>query len=208
MAEERSIEEIEAEIEAIRKAKEEAESESQARMQETYAKAKAESEIKEIADISQDSRKTIQYKLNTKVAQHIDNSVEVQEKIEKTADKLVEKGLMVQENRANADVTRSEDEILQADYEKNQNEYMYHGINHKIDKEWKRKLIHVINDVWFVIWAIISCFTIVPISTFLGRITALRGFMKWVAIILGCALLLACLGGLTYGCLKWTGVVH
>ena len=206
--EERSIDEIQEEIDAIKKAQEKADAESQTRMQETYAKAKAESETREMVDISQDSRKTIQYKLNSKVAEHIDNSQEVQEKIEKTADKLVEKGLVAQENKATADVLHSEDEILTADFDKNKEEYLYHGIDHKIDKEWKRKLLHCINDVWFVIWAIVACFTIVPISTFLSRITALRGFMKWVAVVLGAGMLLACLAGLTYGCLKWTGVVH
>ena len=172
-----------------------------------YAKAKAEAEVKETALIAQDPTKALQTKLNLKVAEHIDTSQEVAEKIEQTADKLVDKGLKVQENKAVASVIDSEDETLEADFKKNKDEYLYHGINHKIDKEWKRKIVHIINDIWFVIWAIVSAFTLVPVSTFLSRIGALKGFMKAVALVLGILLLLACLGGLTFACLKWTGVI-
>lgn len=175
--------------------------------QNVYAKSKAEAEVKELSTIAQDPTKALQTKLNTKVAEHIDNSQQVAEKIEQTADKLVDKGLKVQENKAVASVILSEDETLEADFQKNKQEYLYHGINHKIDKEWKRKMLHIINDIWFVIWAIVSCFTIVPISTFLSRIVALKGFMKWVAVILGCIMLLACIGGLTYVCLKWSNII-
>ncbi len=183
-------------------------SEAEEKAKAEYMRAKAEAETKEQSLIIQDSTKAIQTKLNLKVAEHIDNSQAVAERIEQTADKLVDKGLKVQENKADAEEILSEDEKIEADFTKNKDEYLYHGINHKIDKAWKRKLVHVINDIWFVIWAIVSCFTIVPISTFLSRIGALKGFMKGVGMVLGIILLLACLGGLTYGCLKWTGVIQ
>lgn len=172
-----------------------------------YMKAKAEAEVKETAAIAQDPTRALQTKLNLKVAEHIDNSQEVAEKIGNTATKLVDKGLKVQENKADADIIDSEDETIEADFRKNKEEYLYHGINHKIDKEWKRKIILAINDIWFVIWAIVSFFTIVPVSTFLSRINALKGFIKGVALVVGIFMLLACLGGLTFACLKWTGII-
>lgn len=172
-----------------------------------YIRSKAEAEVKELSLIAQDPTKALQTKLNTKVAEHIDKSQEVAQKIEQTADKLVDKGLKVQENKASASVILSEDEIIEADFQKNKEEYLHHGIDHKIDKTWKRKMLMIINDIWFVILAIISAFTIVPVSTFLSRIKALSGIVKWLAIVLGVAMLLACLGGLTYALLKWCGVV-
>lgn len=174
--------------------------------EEAYAKSKAESETKEISTIMQDPSKALNVKLSKKLATVIDTSAEVDKKVGETTQILVDKGLEAQKNKAEASVIDSQDDVLEADFKKNKEEYLYHGINHKIDKPWKRKMIHIINDIWFVIWAIISCFTLVPISTFLSRITALKGFMKWVAIIVGGALLLLCLGGLTYACLKWAGV--
>lgn len=181
--------------------------EAEEKAQVEYARAKAEAEIKEQAIIVQDPTKALQTKLNMKVAEHIDNSQAVAQKIENTADKLVDQGLKVQENKATAGVIESEDEILDADYEKNKAEYLYHGINHKIDKKWKRTIIHVINDIWFVIWAIVSCFTIVPVSTFLSRVGALKGFIKGVAIVLGIVMLLACLGGITFAILRQVGLL-
>ena len=172
-----------------------------------YAAKMAETERHEIAEIAQDPTKALTVKLNSKIAEHIDSSQKVAEKIDQTADKLVDKGLLAQENKATANVILSEDETLEADYQKNKDEYLYHGINHKIDKKWKRNLVHAINDIWFVIWAIISCFTIVPVSTFISRIAALKGFMKGFALVVGILLLLACIGGITYACLKWAGVI-
>ena len=189
-----SIEEIE---EALKKQEQE--------YNNTYAKTKAETETKEMSSIVQDPTKTLNVKLSQKLSKSLDNP-DVDKKVEEATHIMVDKGLERQRNKVQASVIESEDDILTADYNKNKNEYMYHGIDHKIDKEWKRQIIHIINDIWFVIWAIVSCFTLVPISTFLSRITALKGFMKWVAIFVGVGLLLACLGGLTYACLKWCGV--
>ena len=174
---------------------------------EAYAKARAQAEVKEIAVIASDPQKAIQAKLGEKLAREIETSEEVDKKVAVTTQILVDKGLEEQQNKAQASVTNSENAELEADYLKYKDEYLYHGIDHKIDKKWKRSLLLAINDRWFVIWAIVSCFTIVPVSTFLSRIKALSGFIKGVAIVIGILLGLACLGGLTYACLKWTGVL-
>jgi hypothetical protein len=175
--------------------------------EEAYAKARAETEVKEMSVIAQNPQKAIQYKLGEKLAKEIENSAEVDEKVAKTTQILVDKGLEEQHNKAVASVINSENETLEADFEKYKAEYLYHGINHKIDKKWKRQLLLIINDFWFIIWALVSLFTIVPVSTFLSRIKALSGFIKFVAIMIGVILGLACLAGLTYACLKWCGVI-
>lgn len=173
-----------------------------------YAQAKAETEVKEMSVIAQDPQKAISVKLSEKLAKEIETSAEVDKKVAETTQILVDKGLEEQQNKAQASVTNSENAEIEADFNKYKDEYLYHGIDHKIDKKWKRQLLLIINDIWFVIWAIISCFTIVPVSTFLSRIKALSGFIKGVAIVLGILLGLVCLTGLTYGCLKWTGVIN
>lgn len=173
-----------------------------------YEKAKAEAEVKEMSVIAQDPQRVIGVKLSEKLAKEIETSAEVDKKVAETTQILVDKGLEEQQNKATASVTNSENAELEADYTKYKDEYLYHGIDHKIDKKWKRKLLLFINDIWFVIWAIVSFFTIVPVSTFLSRIKALSGFIKGVAVVLGILLGLACLFGLTYGCLKWTGVIN
>lgn len=172
-----------------------------------YEKAKAEAEVKEISAIIQSPQKALNAKLSDKIGKEIEQSEEVDRKVAETTQILVDKGLEEQRNKAVAGVINSENETIEADFNKHKDEYLYHGIDHKIDKAWKRKLLLFINDFWFIIWAIISCFTIVPVSTFLSRIKALKGFIRGVAVVIGILLGLACLGGLTYGCLKWTGVI-
>lgn len=194
-------------VEAAKTTKSTDEERSKTTEREMYLKARAEAEAKEKAEILKNPEKALNVKLSESLASTIENSKVVAEKVNDTANKIVNKGLQAQENKAEASVIDSEDETLEADFRKNQYEYLYHGIDHKIDKQWKRNLIHIINDIWFVIWTIVSCFSIVPVSTFLSRIKALKGFIKGVAIVLGIVLLLACLAGLTYMCLKWCGII-
>ena len=175
--------------------------------EEAYAKAKAETEVKEMSAIVQSPQKALNAKLSDKIGKEIEQSEEVDKKVAETTQILVDKGLEEQRNKAVASVINSENETIEADFNKHKNEYLYHGIDHKIDKKWKRDLLLIINDFWFIIWAIVSCFTIVPVSTFLSRIKALSGFIKAVAIVIGILLSLACLTGLTYACLKWCGVL-
>lgn len=175
--------------------------------EEAYAKAKAETEVKEMSAIVQSPQKALNAKLSDKIGREIEQSEEVDKKVAETTQILVDKGLEEQRNKAVASVINSENETIEADFNKHKDEYLYHGIDHKIDKKWKRDLLLIINDFWFIIWAIVSCFTIVPVSTFLSRIKALSGFIKAVAIVIGILLSLACLTGLTYACLKWCGVL-
>ena len=174
---------------------------------EAYAKAKAETEVKEMSSIIQSPQKALNAKLSDKIGKEIEQSEEVDKKVAETTQILVDKGLEEQRNKAVASVINSENETIEADFNKHKDEYLYHGIAHKIDKKWKRNLILFLNDIWFVALAILSFFTIVPFSMFLARIAALKGFIKGVAITVGTLCLLAIVGGLTYASLKWCGVL-
>ena len=109
--------------------------------EEAYAKAKAETEVKEMSVIAQDPQKVIGVKLSEKLAKEIETSAEVDKKVAETTQILVDKGLEEQQNKAQASVIKSENETLEAKFEKYKDEYLYHGIDHKVDKEWKQKLI-------------------------------------------------------------------
>lgn len=174
--------------------------------EEVYAETRAIAEVKATADILEDSTKALQTKLNQKVAEYIENSEEVANKINETGARLVDKGLEAQENQADAQITKSEDAKIDADFSKNKSEYLYHGIDHKIVEKWKRNLLLIINDIWFVIWAIVSLFTIVPVSTFLSRIKALKGIVKGCAVAIGIVMLLAILVGITFAVLRVCGI--
>ena len=171
-----------------------------------YEKARAVAEVQATKEIVLDPTKAVQAKINQKVAEYIDGSDKVAAKIDEKADRLVDKGLEAQENNADAQITRSEDAKSEADFDKNKNEYLYHGIDHKIDKKWKRNLLLGINNFWFVVFAIASFFTIVPISTFMCRVKALKGIVKGFAITLGILSLIVIIATITYAVLRACGV--
>ena len=175
--------------------------------QNTYAKAKAETEVKELSIIAQDTSKALQTKLNSKVAEHIDNSQQVAEKIEKTADILVEKGLKAQEHKVNADLKDSEKKENDAEFGLDEDNYRAFGQGTAPRKKWKKKMIEIGNDFWFIVIYIVCFFSLAPFYNFTKVIKTQSGVLKVVAILVGVSMLLTCLGGLTYACLKWTGVL-
>lgn len=187
------------EEELERKINEQAESE--------YAKAKAEAEIKEQSLIIQDPNKALQTKLNLKVAEHIDNSKDVAEKISQTADKLVQKGLETQEHKVNKELKKSEKEENQAEFELDEDNYRAFGQETAPRKNWKKKMIEIGNDFWFVVIFIVCFWSLAPFYNFTKVIKTQRGILKFVAILTGVLMLLACLGGLTYWILNITGVI-
>lgn len=148
-----------------------------------------------MAEILGDPRKAIGAKISGAIATKIDTDNKIADKVSRAADNIIDSGIVEQTNKAEASTIRSDDDKNQALYEKYKNEYLYHGLDHKVDKAWKTKMMGVMNDIWFVIFAIISFFTIVPISIFVERIKVLHGLVKWaygaVGIILALGLLFA-----------------
>lgn len=155
-----------------------------------------EVKAKAMVDLVSDPKKTIRANISGKIQEKIQTDDTVQERLGKTADTIIDSNLSVEQNKAIADHISSENDINEANFEKYKNEYSHFGIITKVDKPWKTKIISVINDFWFIIFAIISFFTIVPVSIFIERLRALKGFVKAVFIILGCLLIAGILFGL------------
>lgn len=172
-----------------------------------YAKAKAEAETKEQALIIQDTNKALQTKLNMEVVNHIETSSEVVEKVKQTANKLVDKGLEIQDNKVEKELKETEKEKNAAEFELEADNYRAFGQSTAPTKNWKKKMIEYGSDFWFVVLYIISFFTIAPFYFFIKEIKTQSGILKFVAILVGSLLLLGCLTGLTFACLKWTGVL-
>ena len=198
--EDKTLEEIEQEI-ADKK-------EQEKRNAEVYAKAKAESETHEMSIIAQDTNKTLQTQLNSRLATHIKNDDIVSAKIEETANKLVDKGLKAQEKRVESDLKTAEKEERKAEFELSEDQYRAFGQDTAPKKTWQQKLIECGYDFWFVITYFVCFFTLAPFYIFLKIIKNQKGVLKFVAIAVGVVLLLAILGGLTYWVLKLTGAVH
>lgn len=165
-----------------------------------------EVKAKAMVDLVTDPKKAIRANISGKIQEKIQTDSTVQERLGKTADTIIDKNLSSEQNKAVAEHITSEDEINEANFEKYKNEYSHFGILTKVDKLWKTKIISVMNDFWFVIFAIISFFTIVPVSIFVERLRALKGFVKAVFIILGCLLVAGILFGLIVLILHFAGI--
>lgn len=172
-----------------------------------YARAKGEAEAREMSLIAQDTSKALQTKLNMQLANHIETSAEVTEKVKQTATKLVDKGLEIQDNKVEKELKETEKEKNAAEFELEEDNYRAFGQSTAPSKQWKKKMIELGSDFWFVILYAISFFTIAPFYFFIKEIKTQSGILKFVAIFVGVLLLLACLTGLTFACLKWTGVI-
>ena len=189
---EKTIDEIEKEIET---------------QQEIYVKAKAEAEAKEMALIAQDTDKTIKAKLNSQIAKRVDNDTDIGAKIDASADRLIEKGLQVQEKQINKQLKTAELEENRAEFELSEDQYKAFGQSIAPKKKWQKKMIEFGYDFWFCVMHFICFWTLAPFYIFLNVVKNQRGILKFVAIVVGVILLIACLGALTFACLKWTGVI-
>ena len=178
------------------------------KQQDTYMKAKAEAEAKEMALIAQDTDKTLKAKLNSQIAQRVDSDADTKAKIDASADRLIEKGLQVQEKQINKQLKTAELEENKAEFELSEDQYKAFGQSIAPKKLWQKKMIELGYDFWFCIMYFICFVTLAPFYIFLNVIKNQKGILKFVAICVGTLLLLACLGGLTFGCLKWTGVIR
>lgn len=166
---------------------------------------KQDSQTSAIANIASDTNKTLQIKLNERLAKHINTNQQVALKIEKTADKLVESGLKVQENKVDTEVNKTETEKNKAEFELSEHSYRAFGQATAPKDKWKKKLIAFGTDVWFVVLFIISFFTIAPVYFTVNGIQTQSGILKFVAISVAVIIALGILGLLCYGLGKWFG---
>lgn len=199
---------VEERAKAIQEAEDKAKAEAEEKAQAEYMKAKAEAETKEQSLIIQDSTKALQTKLNLKVAQHIDSSQAVAEKIEQAADKLIEKGLQEQQNKIDTELNKSRKDKNKSEFELEENQYRAFGQETAPEEPWKKKLIKYGYNFWFVIISLICFVSLAPFYIFMKVIQSQKGILRFVTIAVGVLLILACLGGLTYWVLKASGAIQ
>lgn len=133
----------------------------------------SETKAKMLTDIVSDPTKALNTKISTAMAQKIDQRFldeNVQERLDTTSDRLIDKSLNTVENKVAAEQTRSEDEKNKAEFDKDKEVYQYFGIGHKLDNPKKKELIRKINDFWDYVWIIVASFTTVPLNKWLMRL--------------------------------------
>lgn len=176
-------------------------------MEELRRIVKAEAEAKEISIIAQDTNKTLQAKLNSKLAHKIDTDEHISDKLDNTANRLVDMGMEIQKNKVEEEINRTAEAKNQAEFKLAEDQYRSAGLERAPSKLWQRRMVSLMYDFWFVIARIICFFTLTPFYVFLGVIKAQSGILKFVATVVGIILLLTCLGSLTYWVLNITKIL-
>ncbi len=174
---------------------------------EEQIKAKAEAEAREMSIIAQDPAKSLQTKLNLKVVEHIEHSQEVAERIEQSADKLVTKGLEIQEKEIDTKLLKAEKDKNKAEFELSEDEYRAFGQEIAPKKNWKKKMIEIGNDFWFIVIYIVCFFTLAPFYSYTKVIKSQSKVLKFVATATGIVMLLICLSCFAYWCLLSVGFI-
>ena len=169
-----------------------------------HARAKTESEIREVASIVKDTSQAIQVKLNEKALRKIDESADIDQKIEETTNSLVDMGLHTQKNKVEAEFNKDKNKT---EFELAEDQYRAFGQDTLPQEKWKQKIIKYGYNFWFCVITAICFLSLAPVYIFLKVIKTQTGVLKWFSIVIGLVLILVILGSLTYGCLKWTGAI-
>ena len=139
----------------------------------------------------------VRFELTNKVSDKLKNDQQVGERLEKSADKVVEAGLTTVENEVDSNVIKSEKDKLQAYFEQHKEELKTAGIEEQTYKEdmeravkWHRKCAKF---HWFVCgwWMTL-------VRTFFMKAKP----FKWLLNTLGMLLNIALLGGAVFGIIK------
>lgn len=159
---------------------------------EAQTQVQANAQANAVAQIIVDPLKVVSTKISQTIGKKIADDPNINKKIDGVADKIIDDGIAA--NTANADAGRSNSEAdaMLADFNKNKDEFLHHGINHKI-APWQSAMLLIMNSIWFVLISIVNFVTFLPISIVLSRIATLKGLLKGIAVTIAAVLLIAIL---------------
>lgn len=156
-------------------------------------KMKQEAQAKAIVEVAKKPEDLLSLQVSDTINHKISTEVAVKERVDKTADVIIDTGLRKQENEIKEKEGKS-------DLELNKEVYTHFGIDKKVVKGWKRKMYELFDDFWDLVLGITFGFTIVPVSKVLDRFTHLQNkWIKSIALIAGFVGLGAFITAVVYG---------
>ena len=150
-------------------------------------------------DITNQTEKMIEKVNQSAVIHTIRNNEEVQKKVLESAEEQVMSELEIKRNEQMV-------KVVKATYNANKDACENLGLDDEGRPMWQIRVAKLINNFWFIVWALISSFTLTPIIFFLKRIgTQVRSVkLTWFLAIL---FYLGLVALLVFGILSWTGVI-
>lgn len=171
-----------------------------------YASAVGTQQTKEIAVIAQDVNKTLESKLNNKLATVIDTDVDVDRHLTEASKSLAVKGAETLQDKVDTENIKAKKEKAKATFELSESKWRAFGCKQLPEKKWQQRMIDFGSNVWFIIRYIVCLFFFAPFCFFADMIDSQKGALKTIMIIISWILLLGVIGSAIFLILRIAGV--
>lgn len=173
----------------------------------SYAQAVGTQQVKEIAVIAQDVNKTLETKLNNKLAKVIDTDEDVDKHLTEASKTLAVKGAETLQDKVDTENIRAKKERAKATFELSESKWRAFGCKQLPEKRWQQCMIDVGANVWFVIRYVVCLLLFAPFYFFADMIDSQKGALKVIMIAISWLLFLGAIGVGIYIALHFAGVV-
>ncbi len=185
---------------------EEREKELELEQAKAYASAVGTQQTKEIAVIAQDVNKTLETKLNNKLAKVIDTDEDVDKHLTEASKTLAVKGAETLQDKVDTENIKAKKEKAKATFELSESKWRAFGCKQLPEKKWQQRMIDFGSNVWFIIRYIVCLLFFAPFYFFADMIDSQKGALKTIMIIISWILLLGVIGSAIFLILRIAGV--
>ena len=185
---------------------EEREKELELEKAKAYASAVGTQQTKEIAVIAQDVNKTLESKLNNKLATVIDTDVDVDRHLTEASKSLAVKGAETLQDKVDTENIRAKKEKAEATFKLSESKWRAFGCNQLPEKKWQQRMIDFGSNIWFIIRYVVCLLFFAPFYFFADMIDSQKGALKTIMIIISWILLLGIIGSAIFLILRIAGV--
>ena len=185
---------------------EEREKELELEKAKAYASAVGTQQTKEIAVIAQDVNKTLESKLNNKLATVIDTDVDVDRHLTEASKSLAVKGAETLQDKVDTENIKAKKEKAKATFELSESKWRAFGCNQLPEKKWQQRMIDFGSNIWFIIRYVVCLLFFAPFYFFADMIDSQKGALKTIMINISWILLLGVIGSAIFLILRIAGV--
>lgn len=196
----------EKDIDSLKQQIEQREKEIELEKEKSYAQAVGTQQVKEVSVIAQDVNKTLETKLNNKLATVIDTDEEVDKHLTEASKSLAVKGAETLQDKVDTENIKAKKEKAKATFELSESKWRAFGCKQLPEKKWQQRMIDFGANIWFVIRYIVCLLLFAPFFFFADMIDSQKGALKAVMTIISWVLFIGILGSLIALILHFSGV--
>ena len=193
-------------IDSLKQQIEQREKEIELEKEKAYAQAVGTQQVREVSVIAQDVNKTLETKLNNKLATVIDTDEEVDKHLTEASKSLAVKGAETLQDKVDTENIKAKKEKAKATFELSESKWRAFGCKQLPEKKWQQRMIDFGANIWFVIRYIVCLLLFAPFFFFADMIDSQKGALKAVMTIISWVLFFGILGSIIALILHFSGV--